>query len=130
MKISLMRVAESDKGTFGVLVIDEIPICVTCEDPWNENHSNISCIPMGTYEVQKFNGTKYKDVWQIMNVPNRSAILIHNGNTIKDTEGCVLVGESFSLNGPVPMVTNSVKTLEKLRDILPDEFSLRIMDAL
>jgi len=35
---------------------------------------------------------KIKKVWEVLNVPKRSAILFHAGNTDEDTRGCILVG--------------------------------------
>lgn len=129
MQITLNRVAQSQQGTFGVLVIDNKPVCVTCEDPWNNNQHGVSCIPAGVYECQKFNGDKFKNVWQIMNVPNREAILIHNGNDINDTHGCILVGQGFFQYEGMPAVSNSRATLELLRSTLPDTFTLTIKEA-
>ncbi len=122
--LKLTRACSSDKGTFGTLCMDEMPLCVTCEDPWNDNVSNISCIPKGIYQCRKFNGNKFKDVWEIVNVPNRSAILIHAGNTIDDTHGCILIGRCFSKLGGLPAVLQSQDAMTELRTKLPDEFEL------
>ena len=126
--LTLRRVCTSEKGTFGVIVRDDIPICLTCEDPWNDNRREISCIPSGTYIFKKFNGTKYKDVWEIENIPGRDAILIHAGNTIDDTRGCILVGRSFSYLGSLPSVMQSREALQILRDALPDEGVIEIIN--
>lgn len=128
MTYQLQRVAKSPKGTFGVISKDGIPICLTCEDPDNNNKNNISCIPAGTYKVKDFSGTKYKNVWQVLDVPNRSAILIHNGNTMLNTEGCILVGDKFGTVEGLPAVLNSVSTLIDLRRIFPKQFELTIKD--
>jgi hypothetical protein len=123
--IELIRVAQSDKGTFGVLVKEGIPICVTCEDPWNDNKVGISCIPEGAYSVLPHSGEKYKNVWRLREVPGRSDILIHNGNSIADTRGCILVGKGFSWAS----ITNSRETLDYLRGVLPGNFTLQIKNA-
>lgn len=78
--------------------------------------------------VSSYSSAKYPDVWVIKNVPNRSAILIHWGNTTKDTEGCVLCGEYFTDFSGNPGIANSRLTFEKLRKILPKEFILDIID--
>ena len=41
-------------------------------------------------------------------------VLIHIGNTAKDTEGCILVGE----NKQVGMVLNSTVTFKRVYDLL------------
>lgn len=121
-KVVIKRVAENGKGTFGVLLIDNRPVCCTLELPWVDNKRNASCIPAGKYNATKHNGSKYKNVWAINPVPDRSGILIHAGNTIKDTEGCILVGMKYSENG----VAESQVALSLLRSILPDAFDIEV----
>lgn len=126
-EVILRRILSSNDGTFGQMEFNGKIICYTCEDPWRDNKVGESCIPPAWYKVKKYSGTKYKDVWQVQKVPKRTAILIHNGNTQKDTEGCILVGDAFMIGGKKTIgVTNSVKTLDELRGILPDEFDLWI----
>lgn len=127
MRLILQRVSSGQAGTFGVILQEEIPLCTTCEDPWNSNKPNISCIPAGTYSCVKHTGRKFSNVWVLLDVPGRSGILIHNGNNIDHTEGCILVGQGFNLFGR-PGVINSVDTLNRLRQKLPDEFELTIRD--
>lgn len=123
----LHRFQQDSGGTFGILTLGgKVPLCLTCEDPWNDNKNNISCIPEGIYECRPHSGTRYKNVWWVENVPGRSAILIHQGNTTKNTEGCILVGDKLGRVSGRPAVLNSVKTLNKLRQILPDRFTLHI----
>ncbi len=123
----LQRVASSDKGTFGVLCLGAIPICVTCEDPWNDNQTSISCIPKGVYQCDKYSSEKFKDVWELKDVPNRSSILIHNGNSIADTHGCILVGKAFGTLSGMPAVVQSRDALDMLRAEFPDSFVLSIV---
>lgn len=127
LKLILKRISTSDKGTFGVLIQDNWrPVCVTCELPWKNNQRKISCIPTGTYQCKPYSSPKYPDVWEVTNVPNRDAILIHKGNTIKDIQGCILVGQSFGMLRDLPAVLNSGAALTSLQAFLPDEFTLTI----
>lgn len=113
-------------GTFGVMTWRGRPLCVTCENPWFQNKRNISCIPAGSYECAPHNGEKYRGVWRLEHVPGRSAILIHAGNTINDTRGCILPGRSFKEINGLPGVADSEMTLDMLRRRLPDKFDLII----
>lgn len=115
-------------GCFGVLHIAREPICVTLEETWLNNIPNESCIPAGSYKVVKYNSAKYHDVWEIQNVNDRSKILIHIGNTEKDTAGCILVGTYFAKFGKKRGVAESGKAMDYLRELLPDEFMLTIED--
>lgn len=124
--VILQRICENDNGTFGVMTFKDIPLCVTVEDKWRDNQNNISCIPTGVYECVKHNGKRYRDVWVLKDVPNRTAILIHHGNVEDDTEGCILVGSMFGNLGGKHAVLRSKEALEKLRSILPDEFILEV----
>jgi len=85
----------------GIMIIDGEPTFTTLELPWINNQHNISCIPLGVYECKKvFNrhtlgGLDIPVTFEITNVPNRSGILIHVGNTVRDTNGCPLIGIGF-----------------------------------
>lgn len=130
MKIILRRVSTNlQSGTFGVLVVNNEPMCVTLEETWLDNIPLESCIPAGSYECRKYSGTKYKDVWEVRNVPQRSAILIHWGNTEKNTSGCILVGKYYAQFGQQKGVADSKATFEMLRRELPDKFTLHIEDC-
>lgn len=118
----LKRIAENEHGTFGVLLRDSSPLCLTLERPWNDNKEDSSCIPLGTYLCIPHSGEKFQNVWEVTDVPNRESILIHAGNSIDDTHGCILVGGLFMPYG----VGLSKVALEDLRKKLPANFSLTI----
>lgn len=101
-------------------------LCFTLEDPDNNNHQGDSCIPFGTYDCIPHDGPKFKNVWEVTNVPNRGAILIHSGNTINDTHGCILVGKKRGFIQDLPAVLESKAALEELREKLPHTFQLTI----
>ena len=124
--VILHRAMTGPEGTFGVLIVEGKPLCVTCEDPWNDNKKGESCVPTGLYECVRHNGTRYRNVWEVTHVPGRSAILIHSGNTIRDTRGCILVGYGFGRIDKLPAVTESISALQTLRSRLPETFMLKI----
>ena len=130
----LKRIALTDKGTFGVLIDENnIPFCLTLERPWLNNQHDVSCIPAGTYNCVKGFHQIHGFVYQVMNVPNRDEILIHVGNTIDDTEGCILVGEAYGYNlkNGNPGVASSTPAFNLFMQKLSGQtqFSLRIMEV-
>jgi len=132
-KLTLIRYLEANGATLGILdgLSKEV---FTLEDAWRNNQRRISCIPAGTYKVtphgwEKNTPFKYKRTWRLLDVPNRSAILIHAGNFHKDTEGCVLVGMGLSIAGGVSMLKNSREAIELFRkEIGENGFTLEIVD--
>lgn len=101
-------------------------LCHTMELPWDANQPNVSCIPAGEYEVQPYSSARHPNVWEVTNVPGRTAILIHNGNTEEDSLGCILVGQSAGELDGEPAVLNSDACLDMLRGIWKDNFILHI----
>lgn len=122
--VTLHRFLAGPDGTFGTLTFRSRPLCVTCELPWFRNAPRVSCVPNGLYACAPHTGERYKEVWRLLNVPNRSSILIHAGNTINDTEGCILVGRAFTQDPPG--IADAQAALALLRRTLPKEFDLRI----
>ncbi|MBO9483784.1 DUF5675 family protein [Salinisphaera sp. G21_0] len=96
----------------------------TIERPWRGNERNISCIPEGVYNCVPHNGQKFKNVWRLENVPDRSAILIHVGNYAREVQGCIAVGKMLSATDY--MVQNSAQAMDELRGYLPETFQIRI----
>lgn len=126
MNLTLTRIAKPG-ATFGVLSTDDFPLCVTLELPWLNNTVGDSCIPVGTYHCVPHDSPDHPNVWEVTNVPGRSEILIHNGNYLKDTEGCILVALQFA--GNAPAILTSDLALSFLQNTLPSEFDLTIVDS-
>lgn len=90
--LKITRLEYGENETIGVLQLFGKVLCWTLELPDKDNQRNISCIPKGKYKVQRIISPRYGDCFHIMDVPNRSEILIHAGNTHRDILGCVLLG--------------------------------------
>ncbi len=129
MKITVDRLWKKEGYTIGKLYVDDTFLCNTLEDKDRGLTSSMSldnikklkkagetAIPSGTYTIRMdIVSPKYsKSSWYIqncngsrmprlMNVPGYDGVLIHSGNTAKDTQGCILVGK----NDVVGMVTKS-----------------------
>lgn len=76
----LVRNASTDEGTFGALTLSDGQQLYTVELPWRDNATQISCIPVGLYRCEEIKSPRFGRVYQVMNVPGRTAILIHAGN--------------------------------------------------
>lgn len=74
-----------------------------------------TAIPYGKYRIIVNRSPRFKrELPRLLNVPHFTGILIHRGNTAKDTSGCILVGENRIKGGLV----NSAKAEIKLTKIL------------
>jgi hypothetical protein len=97
-KINLLIIRDTftEESTLGKLYLNGELMCDTLENPYINNEKNISCIPDGQYKVRirvaRESATRDYVHLLVQEVPNRSYILFHRGNTAKDTRGCVLVG--------------------------------------
>ena len=103
--ISLVRDAKQLTNTtsLGRLFLNGKFLCDTLEDEYRDIkvHSETR-IPAGTYKVELVNSPKFSpryghDMLWVTNVPNFEGILIHPGNTEKDTSGCILLGRRDQL---------------------------------
>ncbi len=121
--IFLERFAYSTMGTFGRLIMEGFG-CFTVERPWLDNIPRESCIPEGAYRIapRRFNRGGY-DAFEILDVPGRSLILFHRGNTMNDVIGCVALGRSLGYVEGLWAVTHSRETFADFSRIMPREES-------
>lgn len=138
MDLYLKRIARKATYTIGHLYIDGDYFCDTIEDTdrgmrqqdayaanKRRKVKGETAIPTGRYQVtlgvqsQRF-ASKQQYAFckgflpRLLNVPFFEGVLIHIGNSERDTEGCILVGE----NKVKGMVINSTQTFRRLYDRL------------
>lgn len=132
MKAILFRDVLLPEATLGSLLIAGRWFR-TLERPWQDNQPNVSCIPAGEYEchfVERSASGKFRNVWWIRNVPERSGILFHSGNTVSASRGCPLLGLRRGWIAGMPAVLNSRSGMaELLRVVGPKGFDLEIIEA-
>lgn len=99
MELLLARRDLAASYTIGDLYVDGAFECYTLEDPVREGPKvyGQTAIPTGKYEVKLTWSPRFKrELPLLLNVPGFEGIRIHAGNTSKDTEGCILVGQEKS----------------------------------
>lgn len=91
MNLILQRTQFTPQSTIGCLAVNGVSKYVTLEPP--RDGDPYCCIPTGSYIVKIVWSPKHKRLLpQLQDVPGRTVIEMHIGNTAKDTEGCILVG--------------------------------------
>jgi len=132
MRIRVLRTIDNGKQTNGVLYVEKdnkiLFECFTLELPWKDNQRRVSCIPEGTYKAIKHRSPKFGESVWIQNVPNRSEILIHPANYVRQLLGCIAPGDSLrDIDGDgLDDVTNSRNTMNKILSLLPNSFEVKI----
>lgn len=139
MELRLKRIARRDTYTIGRLYVDGEYFCDTCEDVDRGlrqdmaqsviraiKRKGVTAIPTGRYRVtMDVQSPKFrtKAMYQfcngylprLINVPGFDGVLIHVGNTAKDTEGCLLVGRNTKVGKVLESRATFVKLYEKLK---------------
>lgn len=134
LNIRIDRIAKKSTYTIGKLYLNGVYFCDTLEDtdrglvqgmPLQKikdlKIKGATAIPKGKYKVTmnvvspRFSKRATYQFCQgklprLLNVDGYEGVLIHIGNTAKDTEGCILVGQ----NKVVGQVINSTATFKKL----------------
>lgn len=100
-RVQLTRLDSSIQGTFGQIRFGEFK-CYSGELSWNDNASNISCIPVGEYRcVWTYSNRFRRMMYEVVGVANRAGIRIHSANLMGDDRkgfkrqlnGCIALGE-------------------------------------
>ena len=111
--LELIRLEETDAGTFGVLKVNKQVFCGTLEPGDLENAENRSSIPAQQYSCRRVNSPRFGKTFQVLGVPGRSDILFHAGNTANDTNGCIILAEHFGKLAGNRAVLNSGNTFRQ-----------------
>ena len=99
MLIEVKRFEFKDTYTVGKMYIDNIYECYTLEDVVRKGAkvNGQTAIPTGTYNLIINHSNRFnRDLPLLENVPNFTGVRIHAGNTSAHTEGCILVGTTWS----------------------------------
>ena len=98
------------------------------ERPWLNNAPNVSCIPVGNYDMGWRNSPRFGETWHVKDVQDRTYILIHAANFPKDVQGCIGLGTG--LMGDRIAVSNSRKAVARFEEITRDiEWRLIVKNA-
>lgn len=103
MILRLQREPSTVAGTFGALYLSDHFACFTLEDEIREEVGKPvstwkvptqTAIPGGRYRVIITPSVRFqRPLPLLVDVPGFAGVRIHPGNTIHDTEGCILVGQ-------------------------------------
>lgn len=130
--VELIRLEEDGLfGTFGVLKINKRVFCVTLEPPDKLNLKSKSSIPAQQYICNQVNSPKFGLTYEVANVPGRSYILFHAGNTVEDSSGCILLAQYFGKLRGNRAVLNSGQTFANFMKNMEDyeRFHLTIREV-
>ena len=130
MKLILKRIAKRADYTIGRLTDEQgESTCDTLEPTWRHYKGGElkvpkqSAVPEGTFRVVVTKSPRFKKYLPLLvGVPGFEGIRIHSGNSAKDTEGCILVGDNL-IKGRLVW---SRRALDKLMGMMEDEKEVSI----
>lgn len=135
--ISLVRDAKQLTNTtsLGRLFLNGKFLCDTLEDEFRDiKVYSETRIPAGSYKIELVNSPKFSPryghlmLW-ITNVPNFEGILIHPGNTEKDTSGCILLGRRDQLTATLVDSRTTYDSIYKiLSPLVKDGLYISVID--
>ena len=117
-----------DDCTVGQLALGPLSL-FTLEPKWADNAKNESCIPPGLYKCIMRKSPRYGWKYWLQGTAPRTFILIHGGNVVSHTKGCILPGKRRGhLNGKMA-VLNSKAAVSLIHDYFElEDFILEIKD--
>jgi hypothetical protein len=134
MKIEVIRYAHGLNSTVGLLTVDGLWRCYTCED--QRQTSKVygeTRIPDGTYDIvvratggmaaryrERFPHEHHPGMLWLLDVPDFEWVYIHIGNDHTHTDGCILVGKTVHMtsDGGGTVGQSAAAYIELYREVL------------
>lgn len=126
-KVTLTRYETGPEGTYSNVITDSGYAVYGMELPWKGNKANESCIPDGTYECAIVQSPKFGKVYEIKNVPDRTNVLAHPANWIRQLLGCLALGRAVGLVLGIKGLMSSKDAIEGfMADLDGEPFTLTV----
>lgn len=117
MNLTLKRQPRTEGCTLGELFINGRFFCYSLEPDDDGTHP---AIPLGRYRVIITDSQRFhRRLPLVVDVPGRSGIRFHPGNTTDDTDGCILLGNSKTEHS----VGQSRKAVDAFQSLLASELA-------
>jgi hypothetical protein len=123
--VEIIRLEKTKDGIIGVLLIDAMIFCYTLEHPKK-------FIKTGTYRAKFEMSPKFsRRFYELKEVKGRSEILIHVGNTMKDTTGCILIGKNVGYWEGKRAILSSRITVDKFhKELNGKDINVMMLDLI
>ncbi len=119
----------------------EPPNRKNAKDNPDTKENEAGCIPEGTYlcfkrDPKVYAKARFKDNWEISNVPNKAGVVFHSGNYWFQSQSCILLATHIQNMNPRNdpsfdnnkkwLASGSIDALNKFSKIMPNRFMLKI----
>lgn len=130
VQLILRRTKYSSTATLGRLyIVGMVPHWYTLEDTnrdWDKDGVldekkvyGQTCIPFGQYIIKMQQSPHFNKLMPyLQDVPGFTSVMIHPGNTVEDTKGCILLGIDYDDSESDYTVSSSQKAFAQLYAIL------------
>lgn len=132
-RVILTRHYQTQEATYGQLVVHAgvqiVFECLCLELPWKNNEPLVSCVPSGEYDMFLEYSPAFKiDLWELKDIPGRSECKIHTANYVRQLNGCIAPGRTFTHidKDGIFDVTQSDLTRRAFHAALSGEYKVRI----
>lgn len=125
--LTVVRRVGEPQCTMGELQVGGDRVAYTLERPPIGNINYISSIPEGTYPAHVRADGDLGWRLELSDVPGRTRVQIHIGNTVDNTIGCILLGTSADVSACT--VHDSGSAMRRLRTVLRDRLGWRGFDT-
>lgn len=135
MDLTLKRTAYKPFGIFGTLSDSLGQIAVTLEHAYTDSvsfkwapkiHAGVYTCVRGVHALK--NGVPF-ETFEITGVYGHTGLLLHKGNFDRDSEGCVLLGQTLAPYGADEMVVSSAIAFDRFMQLQDgiDTFKLTVL---